>query len=114
MSAPKVIHTTDASFESEVLRSDRPTIVDFWAQWCGPCRAISPAFLDLAERFGNDVKVAMVNVDENPLISSQYGVTTLPTLTLFKGGRALESIPGATDRIMLEALFERARDENDS
>lgn len=110
MGAPKVIHTTDSSFESEVLRSDRPTIVDFWAQWCGPCRAISPAFLDLAEKFGEDVKVAMVNVDENPLISSQYGVTTLPTLIVFHGGKAIESIAGATDRPTIEGLFERARD----
>lgn len=108
MGAPKVIHTTDASFETEVLRSDRPTIVDFWAQWCGPCRAISPAFLDLAEEFGDHVKVAMVNVDENPIISSQYGVITLPTLMLFHGGKSLETITGASARPELEELFNRA------
>lgn len=108
MGANKVIHATDSSFESEVLRAERPIIVDFWAQWCGPCRAISPAFLDLAEQFGDGVKVAMVNVDENPLISSQYGVMTLPTLMLFDGGEAVESLMGATSKPDLEALFNRA------
>ncbi|HET6521864.1 MAG TPA: thioredoxin TrxA [Geminicoccaceae bacterium] len=81
-----IIQTSDATFEQDVLRSDKPVVVDFWAEWCGPCKAIAPILEDLAGEMGDQVQVAKVNIDDNPLTPTKYGVRGIPTLMLFKNG----------------------------
>lgn len=82
-----VIHISDDNFETEVLKSDQPTLVDFWAPWCGPCRAVGPIVEDLAQTYEGRVKMTKLNVDENRKTATSYGVQSIPTLILFKGGR---------------------------
>ena len=81
-----IIQTSDATFEQDVLRSDKPVVVDFWAEWCGPCKAIAPILEDLAGEMGDQIQVAKVNIDDNPLTPTKYGVRGIPTLMLFKNG----------------------------
>ena len=101
-------HVNDKNFGQEVLSSDLPVLVDFWASWCGPCRAISPMVEELAKEFTGKVKVTKLNVDENPAIPSQYGVRGIPTLILFKGGKILDQIVGAVPKAKLVAMIEKA------
>ena len=81
-----IIQTSDASFEQDVLKSDKPVVVDFWAEWCGPCKAIAPILEELAGEMGDRIQVAKVNIDDNPLTPTKYGVRGIPTLMLFKNG----------------------------
>jgi len=85
----------DDTFEDEVIKSDIPVLLDFWAEWCGPCTMIVPALENIAQDFQGRIKVAKVNVDENMKISSRYGVMSIPTLLLFKGGEVKETLVGA-------------------
>jgi thioredoxin 1 len=101
-------HVNDKNFDQEVLSSDLPVLVDFWAAWCGPCRAISPMVEELAKEFTGKVKVTKLDVDENPAIPSQYGVRGIPTLILFKGGKILDQIVGAVPKAKLIAMIEKA------
>jgi thioredoxin 1 len=101
-------HVNDKNFSQEVLSSDLPVLVDFWAAWCGPCRAISPIVEELAKEFTGKVKVTKLNVDENPAIPSQYGVRGIPTLILFKSGKVLDQIVGAVPKAKLVAMIEKA------
>ena len=103
-----LVHVNDKSFASEVLNSDLPVLVDFWATWCGPCRSISPIVEELAKEFLGKIKVTKLNVDESPAIPSQYGVRGIPTLILFKGGKILDQIIGSVPRTRLKALIEKA------
>ncbi len=89
------VKVTDASFEQDVLQSAEPVVVDFWAEWCGPCRAIGPALEEISSEMNGRVKIAKVNVDENPGIASQYGIRSIPTLMLFKGGELADQVVGA-------------------
>jgi thioredoxin 1 len=103
-----LLHVSDTSFATEVLNSDIPVLVDFWATWCGPCRSISPIVEELAKEFTGRVKVTKLNVDENPGTPSQYGVRGIPTLILFKAGKILDQIVGAVPKARLVAMIEKA------
>lgn len=103
-----LLHVTDKNFSTEVLNADLPVLVDFWATWCAPCRSISPIVEDLAKDFMGKVKVAKLNIDENPGTPSQYGVRGIPTLILFKGGKVVDQIVGAVPKSRLVALVEKA------
>src|SRR6202044_1439051 len=86
---------TDASFESDVIASDAPVVVDFWAEWCGPCSMIGPALEEIATEMNGKVKIAKLNVDENPSVASKYGIRSIPTLMVFKGGKQVATKTGA-------------------
>jgi thioredoxin 1 len=103
-----LVHVNDKNFASEVLNSDLPVLVEFWATWCGPCRSISPIVEELAKEFSGRVKVTKLNVDESHTTPSQYGVRGIPTLILFKGGKILDQIIGSVPRTRLKALIEKA------
>lgn len=92
------IHVTDASFDSDVLQSDKPVLTDFWAEWCGPCKMIAPMLEDIASEYEGDLTVAKVDVDENPGIAMRYGVQSIPTLILFKNGHEAKRLIGAMSK----------------
>jgi thioredoxin 1 len=102
-----VKEVTDADFEKEVLQADKPVLVDFWAVWCGPCRAIAPAVESIAETFASRAVVAKLNIDDSPLTPQKYGVRAIPTLILFKGGEEVERIMGLTNKGRLAELVEK-------
>ncbi|HQY68487.1 MAG TPA: thioredoxin [Pyrinomonadaceae bacterium] len=89
---------TDSNFDSDVLKSDKAVLVDFWAEWCGPCRMIAPSVEAIAEEYTGKVDVFKMNVDENPMVPNQFGIRGIPTLIVFKGGQEQERIVGAVNR----------------
>jgi thioredoxin 1 len=97
---------TDASFETDVLKAAKPVLVDFWAEWCGPCKAIAPSLEDLAKDMAGKVTVAKVNIDENPATPQRYGVRGIPTLLLFKGGQVAATKIGAVQKSQLYSWLE--------
>lgn len=103
MSSAKAV--TDASFGTDVLTADKPVIVDFWAEWCGPCRMLSPILDDIAVQYSDKVDVVKVNVDENPAIAAQYGITSIPAVYVFKGGEVAATSIGAKPKQVLEQEF---------
>ncbi len=103
-----LLHVNDKNFASEVLNSDLPVLVDFWATWCGPCRSISPIVEELAKEFSGRVKMTKLNVDESPATPSQFGVRGIPTLILFKGGKVFDQIVGAVPKARLKDMIEKA------
>lgn len=101
----KVIHVTDATFEAEVLQSQLPVLLDFWAPWCGPCKMIAPVLDQLAQELDGKVKITKINVDENQQIPAQFGVRGIPTLVVFKDGKAVATKVGALAKNQLEAFI---------
>ncbi|MFN9621321.1 MAG: thioredoxin [Cyanobacteriota bacterium] len=103
-SAPAV---TDASFEQDVLKSDKPVLVDFWAPWCGPCRMVAPIVDEIAKEFDGQIKVYKLNTDENPTVASQYGIRSIPTLMIFKGGEKVDTVVGAVPKATLSGTIKK-------
>jgi thioredoxin 1 len=104
----KVIHATDADFDAAVLESDQPVLVDFWAQWCGPCKAIAPALDQLAEEYNGRARVVKVDIDQNRGTALKYHVRSIPMLLLFKGGQVQATQIGAVGKAQLGQMIEKA------
>ncbi|HEY9798696.1 MAG TPA: thioredoxin [Leptolyngbyaceae cyanobacterium] len=101
------VQVTDASFKQDVLESEVPVLVDFWAPWCGPCRMVAPVVDEIAQQFEGQVKVVKLNTDENPNVASQYGIRSIPTLMIFKGGQRVDMVVGAVPKTTLANTLEK-------
>jgi thioredoxin 1 len=106
--ANDIMEIADNNFEAEVLESEKPVLVDFWAPWCGPCRAIEPLVEELAETYGDKFKFTRCNVDENPITPTKYGIKSIPTLIFFKQGKVLDKIVGIVPKSKLEEIITKA------
>jgi thioredoxin 1 len=108
MAGKNIIEISDSTFDQEVLQSEVPVLVDFWAPWCGPCRAIAPVIEELSEDYTGKLKVAKCNVDDNPKTPGKYGIRAIPTLILFKNGNVSEQITGAVAKSQITAAIDKA------
>jgi thioredoxin 1 len=107
MGAPNILTLTQANFATEVLQSQQPILVDFWAEWCGPCKMLAPILDELAEEYSGRVKIGKVNIDEFQELAAQYGIRSIPTLLLFKQGQVAEQLVGLRSKRDLKASFDR-------
>jgi len=101
-------NTSDGSFDSDVLKADKPVLVDFWAEWCGPCKSIAPALEDIADEYGEKLTVAKLNIDDNPSTPQKYGVRGIPTLMLFKDGQVAATKVGAVGKSELKSWVDQS------
>ncbi|MCS6992095.1 MAG: thioredoxin [Chitinophagales bacterium] len=101
------LELTDSNFEELVLKADKPVLVDFWAEWCGPCRLIGPVVEELAKQYEGKAIVGKLNVDENPQTSVQYGIRSIPTLLIFKGGKVVDKQVGVVPKAVLQSKLEQ-------
>ena len=108
MEKGNIFYVSDEKFGEEVLKSDLPVLVDFWAPWCRPCLAIAPAVEELAKEYSGRIKVGKMNVDENPQTPSTFGIRGIPTLILFKGGKAVNQVVGAVPKTRLKMVIEES------
>jgi thioredoxin 1 len=102
-----VLEVTDQTFEQEVLQSDKPAIIDFWAEWCAPCRVIAPIVNELAEEYGDRVKIVKMDIESNPNTPGQYGVRAIPTVLAFQKGQVVEQLQGARPKADFEAMVSK-------
>jgi len=107
MAGNAILEVSDATFDQEVLQSEQPVLVDFWAAWCGPCKAIAPAVDAVAVKFAGQLKVTKVNVDQNGATPSRYGIRGIPALLLFKGGKVVDQIVGYVPQDVIEEKVQR-------
>lgn len=103
----EIVDITDQTFESEVLQSDVPVILDFWAEWCAPCKAIAPIVKQLADEYGDKVKIAKMNIDENPNSPAKYQVRAIPTVLAFRGGEVVEMLQGARPKGAFDEMIQK-------
>ena len=103
----RVSHVTDSSFENDVLKANKPVLVDFWAEWCAPCRMIAPTIDAIAEQFADSAGVVKVNVDDNTATAQRYGIKGIPTLILFSEGKEVERVVGATSKESISRMIEK-------
>ncbi len=101
-----VAEVTDQTFEAEVLKSEKPAVIDFWAEWCAPCRQISPIIKDLAERYADRVNIVKMDIEANPNTPAQYGIRAIPTILAFKNGQVVEQLQGARPKADFEPMIE--------
>ena len=101
-----VIELNDSNFDDEVVKSDKPVLVDFWAEWCGPCKMIAPSVEKISEEYSNKLKVGKLDVDSNPNISSTFGIRSIPTLLIFKNGAPVDQIVGAVSKEVISSKVE--------
>jgi len=107
MAAPNIVPLTQENFPTEVLQSSTPVLVDFWAEWCGPCKMIAPVLDELAEEYQGRLKIGKVNIDEQQALAAEYGIRSIPTLLLFSRGQVADQIVGLRSKRDLKASFER-------
>ena len=108
MSSEKVVVVTDAEFESTVLQSDKPVILDFWAEWCQPCKMLSPTVEEIAGEYEDTVKVGKLNVDDNPHTATKYGIRGIPTLLFFKGGQVVQQVTGVKSKVEIKKIIDES------
>lgn len=105
-----IIEVTDQNFETEVLQSDKPAVIDFWAEWCAPCRQIAPIIHELAGEYGDQVKIVKMDIEANPGTPGRYGVRAIPTVLAFQGGQVVEQLQGARPKADFEAMIKKLID----
>jgi thioredoxin 1 len=106
VSSPHIVHTTDATFSQDVLKSEKPVLLDFWAEWCGPCKMIAPILDEIATEYQDRIKIAKLNIDENPQTPPKFGIRGIPTLILFKNGTVEAQKVGAVSKSQLSAFLD--------
>lgn len=106
----KIDNVTDATFDSEVRKSEKPVLVDFWAPWCGPCRMVTPILEELSDQYSGKIKIVKVNVDDNPRIAAEMGIRSIPTLALFDGGQPKQTVVGLRSKDYFIGMIDKTLD----